>query len=152
MLKVTKFASLERLNNFLQGAISADCGQGPIYGLGGKVLKLTTPAATCTFATTNNSSQEALTLLQIANQVNASAIAATVTCRVSNNLLVLVEKTPTTGLVLGSEGSGSTANHLLGFSPAGAAGKVYADPAGSNPKLVNISSDDLTSYLVTTSE
>lgn len=153
MLKVTKFASLDDMNNFLQGAVvGGDIGSGPFYYLDGTVLKLTTPAATCTFATAHNSQQEPLTLQQVVAAINASAIGSTVIARVNHGRIVLVQKSLTTGVVLASEGAGSTANHLLGFDPAGMTGKVFAAPGGSAPALVDVSAIDLTNCLVVTNE
>lgn len=153
MLKVKKFASLDELNDFLQGAITPGSINNAVYGLGGLVLKLTTPAAICTFATAHNSAQESLTHRQIVDQINASAIGVGgVYARLSHGRVVLIEKVPTAGLVLASEGTGSTANTKLGYSASGSTSKVYGAPSGSDPRIVDISGIDNTNYLVTVSE
>jgi len=137
---VKKFGSITELNFFLSGAIfgsvkisgwgqSIKSGTGIVQAppLVGKTLIFTTPAKTVTFVAGADPAGR-LTPGEIKTQIESGG---GVTVAFFDDRLVLLEATPSTGLVLNKTG---TANTLFGFDVANpVSGKVYGTPFGSAP-------------------
>lgn len=133
-LKVIKIAELAEVNAFLRAGIigGIDLRRGGIYGLGAKTMVFTTPAVTVTFSTPNDHPQEKLTLKEIVDQINATALPAG-TARALNGQLHL--ELPTPGPLVTS---GGTALALLGLPSGGFTTELINPAGGATPTLESI--------------
>jgi hypothetical protein len=150
-LLVRKVGDLIELNVLLRGGIfSGREIKAALYGLDGKTLVFTTPAATVTFDTNPEGSQQSLSLQDIVEQINAT-VGLTGYAKAFKSRIQLQKPTGNAAVVLSGTG---TANALLGFGDSTVTGVVYAAPGGSAPALVSIESIQQTGagYLVTTNE
>lgn len=151
-LLVRKIGELDEVNALLRGGIF--CGrsllESPTYGLDGKTLVFNSPGATVTFATTLPGPQQALTIKQIIDQINAVPTLAGYASAFEGRLFI-IDPAAATAVELDNTG---TANAILGFDPAGVAGEIYNAPGGAPPALVDITPMQQVSggYLVTTDE
>jgi hypothetical protein len=148
-LLVRKVAELADVNTLLRGGVIAgnDLRAGA-YGLDGKTLITSSPAAMVTFDTNPEGAQQPLTLKAIIDQINAVA-GLVGYAKAYEGRLKLEHPSGTTKVTLGN----GTANVLLGFKN-GETGTIYAAPGGSAPALVSVDSMQSTSggYLVVTNE
>lgn len=144
-LKVRKISDFESLNAFLRGGlIGGNDLNKPVYGLDGLTLILTSPAATVTFDTDPEGAQQALSLSQIIDQIDAQAPGY---AKAYKGRLKLEDPAGATAVVIGN----GTANTILGFKN-GQAGVVYAAPTNAAPALVDIEPLESSSFLVTTDD
>jgi hypothetical protein len=145
-----KFQSRVELDFFLTGGIIGGTKMPGrrIYGLDGRTLIFTAPAATVTFASVPVGTQMWLLFPDIKAQIEAAAATLRVTLvdgRIAINLATL------TGTPIEMSAAG-TANTIFGFSNSVAtAGTFYAPPAGMAPALVSFS-PDWDGYVVITDE
>lgn len=151
-LLVRKISEITRVNALLRGGIfgSVDLRKGLVYGLHGKTLIFTAPAATVTFTTPNSSAQDGLTLSAILEQINDVA-ALDGWVKAYEGALLAVDPAGSTAVVLDKDG---TANTIFGFQKnVDTAGVVYAAPGGAAPALVSVDPIQYADlYVVTTEE
>lgn len=139
-LKVRKFGSHNEVEFFLRGGLRSGAlpSSGPvvdetIYGLNGKTLVFTTPAATVTFSVTGGD-QAGLSLKDVIAQIQA-ALGGSYVVGVQNRSLIVTAVTP--GVIVLSKNG--TANPILGFdTTTDTTTKKYAAPTDAAPRLISI--------------
>lgn len=132
-LKVYEFDTTKEMEFFLQGGVRGGkvvVNQwGRLYGLHGKTLIFTTPAATITFSDPTGAG---LTYEAISDQIRATATTLFVFWR--DKIMHIQMATPTAAVVVDKDG---TANSTFGFSGAkDHAGQYFTGPSGSVPRLI----------------
>ena len=165
MIVVRSIPNLVDLNVFLQGGIiggkslkSAVSPSGApavnegLFKLDGKTLIFTAPASeTVTFASTNATEQEPMTLQQIKTQVEAQTTGVLVRWTTDRRLILIQTVPGALGVTVTAAG---TANPFLGFSTGVATdGTFYNSNGVTSPFLISVSSEFQSgSYIVTTEE
>jgi hypothetical protein len=133
--RIHKFSTAVQAQYFMNGAvlgkpmpINSQNGPG-WYGLVGKTLILVAPGATITFVAGTGPDPSLLQLADVKAQIETAVAGLLVTT--AEQQLVIIERTPTTGVVIGHTG---TANSILGFDiQSNTVGKVYAPPGSASP-------------------
>lgn len=151
-IRVRKFIDLVEVNLFLRGGIQAGTDlRGAVYGLYNKTLVFSSPsAATVTFTTTNSSTQDPLTIVDIISQINAQT-SSNLAKVATDGTLVLETDNASSAVTISGTG---TANVALGFDASGESGTVYAAPSGTAPYLISVNPLSLSGggYIVVTEE
>ncbi len=151
-LKTRIVQNVQLLDLMLRGGLTAGSQiKSPIYGLHGKKLVFTAPAATVTFA---DASGAGLTHAQVVTQIKAAI--ATMAPRFVDGQLMLEMVTPS-AITLNTQESQSTAARVFGFATTTGAstlsGTLYAPPDGTAPRLVSVGpSGQMDSIILVTEE
>jgi hypothetical protein len=141
MIVARKFGTLEELEIFMQAGIvggldlfkkSAGPGGQEVWGLDGKTIVFTTPSATVTLDTDPEGSY--LSIQDIISQIDTQTSNA-VKPRLFRGRLVLIEGTPTNGLVVTGA---STALDLLGFDKGGFTTKLLNSDGSTTPYIISL--------------
>ncbi len=141
MIAARKFGTLQELEIFVQGGLvggfdlfkkSVGPGGQEFWGLDGKTIVFTTPSATVVFDT--NPENTYLSVQDIISQIDTQTSNA-VKPRLFKGRLVLIEGTPTSGLV--ATGA-STALALLGFDKGGFSTDVLNSDGTTSPFIIEL--------------
>lgn len=152
--KIYKFANYDEIQDFLNGGVFGgvvvqDGSKAGVRGLTGKTFIVQSTPVTFVATTSLPGDPDLFLFKDIKAQIEAAV--ATVTVKSIRNRIVIIEKTPTSGVTVTKTG---TANALLGFdSSVDTAGKVYNEPSSaSTPKWVWFENTGENSYVVITRE
>lgn len=141
-LKLRKFSNIEEAQFFLDGGIiGGGKTVGGVYGLVGKDIEFSSPAASVTFVQGVDKQNNTLTFAEIKTQIETAITGSRVRSFGPDGAIGIIESTPSSGIALAT--TDQVAKALLGFPQAVAVvGKVYKTPATNTPPcLVTVYSD-----------